>query len=77
MQHYIETNYEAKICVCTSKSCQDRGSDATMATFTFLAPEVLFNIEVLCLICRDHVAICRTFLFVGSIAWDCAIKVLM
>ena len=39
----IKTDIEnpSQIYVCTNKWCRDKGSDATMAAFTFLTPEVI------------------------------------
>ena len=38
-----------QIFVCTNKWCRDKGSDATMATFTFLTPQSIPVVGVNCL----------------------------
>lgn len=36
----VKSNSNGQIFVCTNKWCREKGSDATMAAFTFLTPEV-------------------------------------
>lgn len=38
-----------QVFVCTNKYCRDKGSDATMATFTFLTPSTIPVVAVNCL----------------------------
>jgi hypothetical protein len=37
------TNSNPQVFVCTNKFCREKGSDATMAAFTFLTPEVIYK----------------------------------
>ena len=39
--NFLQAN-NAQVFVCTNKFCREKGSDATMAAFTFLSPEVKY-----------------------------------